>query len=151
MSKKEPFPIDVMDIRRRARSHVDKGAVTDSYGADLEMVIKLLNDALATEVVRALDAAPQLRVAVHSTFAHRVVPLVLEALGSLRRCVKIRDAHSDSIVAMLIDGAAVNGSARLVGWFGSVMRYAQSGYLYHYAFAMILGLASLLLWLIWRP
>jgi NADH-quinone oxidoreductase subunit L len=51
----------------------------------------------------------------------------------------------------LIDGLAVNGSARLVGWFSSVMRYAQSGYLYHYAFAMILGLASLLLWLIWRP
>ena len=51
----------------------------------------------------------------------------------------------------LIDGAFVNGSARLVGWLGSVMRYAQSGYLYHYAFAMILGLASLLLWLIWRP
>jgi NADH-quinone oxidoreductase subunit L len=51
----------------------------------------------------------------------------------------------------IIDGAFVNGSARLVGWLGSVMRYAQSGYLYHYAFAMILGLASLLLWLIWRP
>jgi NADH-quinone oxidoreductase subunit L len=51
----------------------------------------------------------------------------------------------------VIDGAFVNGSARLVGWFSSVMRYAQSGYLYHYAFAMILGLASLLLWLIWRP
>jgi NADH-quinone oxidoreductase subunit L len=51
----------------------------------------------------------------------------------------------------VIDGAFVNGSARLVGWVSSVMRYAQSGYLYHYAFAMILGLASLLLWLIWRP
>ena len=51
----------------------------------------------------------------------------------------------------VIDGAFVNGSARLIGWLGSVMRYAQSGYLYHYAFAMILGLASLLLWLIWRP
>jgi NADH-quinone oxidoreductase subunit L len=51
----------------------------------------------------------------------------------------------------LIDNGMVNGSARLVGWFSSVMRYAQSGYLYHYAFAMILGLASLLLWLIWRP
>ena len=49
------------------------------------------------------------------------------------------------------DGGAVNGSARLVGWLSSVMRYAQSGYLYHYAFAMILGLASLLLWVIWRP
>ncbi len=50
----------------------------------------------------------------------------------------------------LIDDGLVNGSARAVGWLGSVMRYAQSGYLYHYAFAMILGLASLLLWLIWR-
>jgi NADH-quinone oxidoreductase subunit L len=50
----------------------------------------------------------------------------------------------------VIDGAAVNGSARVVGWLSSVVRYAQSGYLYHYAFAMILGLASLLFWLIWR-
>src|SRR5882762_3118810 len=39
----------------------------------------------------------------------------------------------------LIDDGLVNGSARVVGWFSSVMRYAQSGYLYHYAFAMILG------------
>jgi NADH-quinone oxidoreductase subunit L len=52
---------------------------------------------------------------------------------------------------MVIDNGLVNGSARLIGWFSSVMRYAQSGYLYHYAFAMILGLASLLLWLMWRP
>jgi NADH-quinone oxidoreductase subunit L len=51
----------------------------------------------------------------------------------------------------IIDNGMVNGSARAVGWLGSVMRYAQSGYLYHYAFAMILGLASLLLWLVWRP
>jgi len=51
---------------------------------------------------------------------------------------------------ILIDDALVNGSARTVGWLGSVMRYAQSGYLYHYAFAMILGLASFLLWILWR-
>ncbi|HEY5265055.1 MAG TPA: NADH-quinone oxidoreductase subunit L [Steroidobacteraceae bacterium] len=51
---------------------------------------------------------------------------------------------------IVIDGGFVNGSARTVGWMGSVMRYAQSGYLYHYAFAMILGLASFLMWLIWR-
>jgi NADH-quinone oxidoreductase subunit L len=51
---------------------------------------------------------------------------------------------------MLIDEGLVNGSARSVGWLGSIIRYAQSGYLYHYAFAMILGLASLLMWLIWR-
>ncbi len=51
---------------------------------------------------------------------------------------------------ILIDDGLVNGSARTVGWLGSVMRYAQSGYLYHYAFAMILGLASFLLWIVWR-
>jgi NADH-quinone oxidoreductase subunit L len=50
----------------------------------------------------------------------------------------------------LIDGFIVNGSARTVAWLSSVMRYAQSGYLYHYAFAMILGLAALLAWLLWR-
>jgi NADH-quinone oxidoreductase subunit L len=51
---------------------------------------------------------------------------------------------------IIIDDGLVNGSARSVRWLGSIMRYAQSGYLYHYAFAMILGLASLLMWLIWR-
>jgi NADH-quinone oxidoreductase subunit L len=51
----------------------------------------------------------------------------------------------------LIDNGLVNGSARAVGWLSAVVRYAQSGYLYHYAFAMILGLASLLMWLVWRP
>jgi NADH-quinone oxidoreductase subunit L len=51
---------------------------------------------------------------------------------------------------LVIDDGLVNGSARTVGWLGSVMRYAQSGYLYHYAFAMILGLASFLLWILWR-
>jgi NADH-quinone oxidoreductase subunit L len=51
---------------------------------------------------------------------------------------------------IVIDDGLVNGSARTVGWLGSVMRYAQSGYLYHYAFAMILGLAALLMWLILR-
>jgi NADH-quinone oxidoreductase subunit L len=50
----------------------------------------------------------------------------------------------------LIDDGMVNGGARVVGWFASVLRYAQSGYLYHYAFAMILGLATMLLWLLWR-
>jgi NADH-quinone oxidoreductase subunit L len=51
---------------------------------------------------------------------------------------------------IMIDDGMVNGSARTVGWLGSVMRYAQSGYLYHYAFAMILGLASFLMWILWR-
>ncbi len=44
----------------------------------------------------------------------------------------------------LIDGLIVNGSARLVGWMAGVMRLLQTGYLYHYAFAMIIGLLLLL-------
>jgi NADH-quinone oxidoreductase subunit L len=39
----------------------------------------------------------------------------------------------------LIDGLAVNGSARLVGWIAMASRLLQSGYIYHYAFAMIIG------------
>lgn len=39
----------------------------------------------------------------------------------------------------VIDGLMVNGSARVVGWFSSVARHLQSGYIYHYAFAMIIG------------
>ncbi|HVN43123.1 MAG TPA: proton-conducting transporter membrane subunit, partial [Steroidobacteraceae bacterium] len=50
----------------------------------------------------------------------------------------------------LIDGAAVNGTARLVGWFSGVLRGIQSGYLYHYAFATIIGLSALLAWLLLR-
>ncbi len=51
---------------------------------------------------------------------------------------------------MLIDGVAVNGSARLVGWLAGVVRRVQTGYLYHYAFATIIGLSALLAWLLWR-
>ncbi|HEX7011284.1 MAG TPA: NADH-quinone oxidoreductase subunit L [Steroidobacteraceae bacterium] len=46
----------------------------------------------------------------------------------------------------LIDGALVNGSARVIGWLSGVLRHMQSGYLYHYAFAMIIGLSLLLAW-----
>ena len=49
----------------------------------------------------------------------------------------------------LIDGIAVNGSAQLVGWSASLLRQIQSGRMYHYAFAMILGLIALLGSLIW--
>jgi len=49
----------------------------------------------------------------------------------------------------LIDGVAVNGSAQLVGWVSGALRQIQSGRMYHYAFAMILGLIALLGSLIW--
>ncbi|WP_070107787.1 NADH-quinone oxidoreductase subunit L [Burkholderia plantarii] len=44
---------------------------------------------------------------------------------------------------VVIDGL-VNGSARFVSWFAGVIRFLQSGYIYHYAFAMIIGMLGLL-------
>ena len=49
----------------------------------------------------------------------------------------------------VIDGAIVNGSARFVGWFAGVVRWVQTGYLYHYAFAMIIGVFVLMTWFVW--
>ncbi|WP_028310316.1 NADH-quinone oxidoreductase subunit L [Derxia gummosa] len=50
-----------------------------------------------------------------------------------------------------IDGLFVNGSAKLVGWFASVIRYLQSGYIYHYAFAMIVGAVGLMTYFLFMP
>jgi NADH-quinone oxidoreductase subunit L len=43
----------------------------------------------------------------------------------------------------VIDGFFVNGSARLVGWFATITRRIQTGYIYHYAFAMLIGVLLL--------
>jgi len=51
----------------------------------------------------------------------------------------------------LIDGAMVNGTAETVGWLGGVLRRVQSGYLYSYAFWMVIGLAVLLGWYLTHP
>ncbi len=51
----------------------------------------------------------------------------------------------------LIDGLVVNGSARVVGWFSLVTRRLQSGYIYHYAFVMILGVLGFLTWFLPFP
>jgi len=50
----KPFLTDVQELRRRARQHIEEGAVTDAYRADRDTVIKLLNEALATEIVCVL-------------------------------------------------------------------------------------------------
>jgi NADH-quinone oxidoreductase subunit L len=59
------------------------------------------------------------------------------ARGTSRFLWKIGDVK-------LIDGMMVNGSAKLVGMFSGVLRHLQSGYIYHYAFSMIIGVFVLL-------
>ena len=48
----------------------------------------------------------------------------------------------------VIDGVIVDGSARTVGWFAGIVRRLQTGYLYDYAIAMIVGLIALLAWFV---
>ena len=50
----QPFLTDIKTLRERARQHIQNGAVTEGYSADRETVVKLLNEALATEIVCVL-------------------------------------------------------------------------------------------------
>ena len=50
----KPFLTDIQTLRERARQHIENGAVTEGYKADRETVVKILNEALATELVCVL-------------------------------------------------------------------------------------------------
>jgi bacterioferritin len=52
--KATPFLTDIKELQRRAREHVEKGAVTPAYRGDVSTATKLLNEALATEIVCTL-------------------------------------------------------------------------------------------------
>ena len=54
MEQQPGFLSDIEAIRARARQHIEEGAVTPGYGADRTAVVKLLNEALATEIVCTL-------------------------------------------------------------------------------------------------
>ena len=50
----KPFLTDIKELRRRARTHIELGAVTEGYRGDRDTVLRLLNEALATEIVCVL-------------------------------------------------------------------------------------------------
>src|SRR3979411_2853011 len=50
----KPFLTDIKTLRERARKHIEQGAVTEGYSADRDTVVKLLNEALATEIICVL-------------------------------------------------------------------------------------------------
>lgn len=53
-SMTQPFLSDIQEIRRRARQHMEEGAVVESYQGDVDTIVNLLNEALATEIVCTL-------------------------------------------------------------------------------------------------
>lgn len=50
----QPFLSDVQELRRRARQHIEQGAVTEGYQGDRGSILRLLNEALATEIICVL-------------------------------------------------------------------------------------------------
>jgi bacterioferritin len=50
----KPFLTDIKTLRERARKHIEHGAITEGYKVDLRTAIKILNEALATEIVCVL-------------------------------------------------------------------------------------------------
>ena len=50
----KPFLTDIKTLRERARQHIENGAVTEGYSANRETAVKILNEALATEIVCVL-------------------------------------------------------------------------------------------------
>jgi bacterioferritin len=54
MTNSQPFLSDVKELRRRAREHIDQGAVTETYGGDVAQTIDILQSVLATEIVCVL-------------------------------------------------------------------------------------------------
>jgi len=63
--------------------------------------------------------------------------------GGFRRLGTLFSTVGDKAI---IDGFFVNGSARLIGAISALLRKVQSGYVYHYAFTMIIGVFALLTW-----
>jgi len=97
----KPFLTDVQELRRRARQHIQEGAVTDGYRADREMVTKLLNEALATEIVCVLRYKRHYFMAqgIHSD------PIAAEFLQHANE----EQGHADQIASRIVQlGGAPN-------------------------------------------
>jgi bacterioferritin len=97
----KPFLSDIQELRRRARRHIEEGAVTESYRGDRATVIKLLNEALATEIVCVL------RYKRHYFMAQGIhaEPIAAEFLQHANE----KQGHADQIAERIIQlGGAPN-------------------------------------------
>ncbi|MEO8307603.1 MAG: ferritin-like domain-containing protein [Pseudomonadota bacterium] len=89
-----PFLSDIKTLRARARQHVADGAVTPSYGAHRETVLKLLNEALATEIVCVL------RYRRHYFMAEGAVGQAIK--GEFLKHAKEEQGHADLIAERIV-------------------------------------------------
>ncbi len=99
----------------------------------------LVNPALPERLKRA--AGPIYTLLDHKYYFDRFNEIVFA--GGARRLGGFLSTVGDRTI---IDGFFVNGSAKVVGWASALLRHMQSGYVYHYAFTMIVGVVALLAW-----
>jgi bacterioferritin len=92
--RSRPFLSDIKTLRARARQHVADGAVTPSYGAHLATVQKLLNEALATEIVCVL------RYRRHYFMADGAVGQAIK--GEFLKHAKEEQAHADLLAERIV-------------------------------------------------
>ena len=98
-----------------------------------------MNPALPERLKRA--AGPIYTLLDHKYYFDRFNEIVFA--GGARRLGSFLSTVGDRTI---IDGFFVNGSAKVVGWASTLLRHLQSGYVYHYAFTMIVGVVALLAW-----
>jgi NADH-quinone oxidoreductase subunit L len=129
--------------------------------------------AMASHAVTTLPFWLALSGVVTAYVFYMLVPAIPATLGRvLAPLVKVMenkyylDAFNEHVVAAgarllgrglwkggdvaIIDGAVVNGSARLVGWIASLVRLFQTGYIYHYALVMLVGVFALMSWFVFQ-
>jgi bacterioferritin len=91
----KPFLSDIQQIRDRARRHMEKGAVTDAYKADIVTVLRLLNEALATEIVCVL------RYKRHQFTAHGLS--AQSVADEFKEHAAEEQQHADSIAQRIVE------------------------------------------------
>ena len=111
-------------------------------GVVLAYYMYMVNPALPTAIKRNLNPVYQLLENKYylDWFNENVLARGMRATGTV--LWKVGDQK-------LIDGALVNGSWKLVGWISGMVRRLQSGYIYHYAFGMIIGVFVLMTYFVW--
>jgi bacterioferritin len=101
MATDKPFLSDIKALRDRARKHIEEGAVTPSYGVNRETAIKVLNEALATEIVCVLRYR-----------RHHFMASGIHAKGVAQEFLEHateEQAHADQIAARIVQlGGAPN-------------------------------------------
>jgi bacterioferritin len=93
-SADKPLLTDIETLRKRARQHIDQGPVTEGYGADVDVVVKLLNEALATEIICTLRYRRHYFMA-KGIYAESVAPEFLEH-------AKEEQEHADRIAERIV-------------------------------------------------